>query len=93
MLKKSLKVEMFENIWSLIYSGTTPDAWHYEASDIWQNNYSKFFAIQKPQEFWTHFESEKLDLLHISNNETNAVIRMETGMNDAMDFLLNVYNN
>jgi len=81
-----------ENIWKILYQRTTPDPWHYETSDIWQNNYSKFFAFQHPLSYWKQFQYETLDLLYISNNETNAITTMENGMNDAMEFWLNIYN-
>ena len=43
-------------------------------------------------DYWTPFQSDNLNQLILTNNETNAITTMESGMNGPMNYWLNVYN-
>ena len=77
--------------WPLLYNGTTPDPWHYEATDIFGDNWSTFCKSGAPMKYWTQLLSANLETLVMTNNSTNAVKTMQNGLTPQMDFWLNIF--
>jgi len=81
----------YKEYWPNHFCGTTPTSWQYEASDIFVNQWSQFIKTGKPYQNWTMFDSNEYALLLIKNNNTNAVINMESGADPNIRFWVDQY--
>ena len=50
-----------------------------------------FFKTGKPLENWKEFETENFTTLYITNNDTNAILNLQSGLDENMNFWLNEY--
>ena len=78
--------------WPYHFCGTSPSPWHYETADILVDHWSQFIKTGKPNEAWEQFQLPNFDTMYITNNASNAIITMQSGLDKNMKFWINKYN-
>jgi len=87
-----LDLPYLREYWPYHLCGTNPSPWQYETADIMVRQWSQFIKTGKPFDNWSQFELPNFDSFYITNNATNALLEMKSGLDENMKFWINKYN-
>ena len=77
--------------WPYHFCGTSPSPWQYETADILVDYWSQFIKTGKPHENWAEFELPNFDTMYVTNNASNAIVIMQSGLDKSMEFWIDKY--